>query len=182
MAPFIALLWALTFVVAEGFAIQVGGQMASWAFGGHRPVFGAIGAGTVVFGRLLHHLADPELAWSPADRPSLPGPVAMWATLLVTQLVLVGLVVLTVGLVRHFGVLGKPARRSGESQSCHVERRMGRKSVNRHTAALYGKDTVCRPGAAALGIDVATGARLFAKSEDYILAVGVPGSARARAS
>ena len=116
-APFMVLLWALTFVVAEGLAVQVGGQVASWVFGGHRPVFGAIGTGTVVFGRLVHHLGDPKLAWSPADRPSLPGPVAMWASLLVTQLVLVGLVVVTVRLVRHFGSIGKPTRRSGESQS-----------------------------------------------------------------
>ena len=106
-APFMVLLWALTFVVVEGLAVQVGGQVASWVFGGHRPVFGAIGTGTVVFGRLVHHLGDPELAWSPADRPSLPGPVAMWASLLVTQLVLVGLVVVTVRLVRRLRGIGQ---------------------------------------------------------------------------
>ena len=173
--PFIALLCALTFVVVEGIAIQVGGQMASWVFGGHRPVFGAIGAGTVVFGRLVHHLANPKLAWSPADRPSLPGPVAMSATLLVTQLVLVGLVVLTVALVRHLrGASGSQHGGPARASRSHVERRMGRRAVERHTAALYGKDAVAGREPLALGMDVATGARLFAKSEDYILAVGVP--------
>ena len=122
----------------------------------------------------MHHLGDPELAWSPADRPSLPGPVAMWASLLVTQLVLVGLVVVTVRLVRSLRVSGKRHGGPARASRSDVERRMGRKSVDRHTAALYGKDAVCGREPLALGIDVATGARLFAKSEDYILAVGVP--------
>ena len=51
---------------------------------------------------------------------------------------------------------------------------MGRSAVERHTAALYGKDAIVGREPLALGVDVATGARLFAKSEDYILAVGVP--------
>ncbi len=169
------LLWALTFVVAEGMAIQAGGQVASLVFGGHRLVPGGVGAGTGIFWRLFRHLADPKLAWSPVDRGSLPGPVAMWATLVVTQLVLVGLVVVAVRLVRHFGAAsanlhGGPVKAS----RAHVERRMGRRAVERHSAALYGKDAVSGREPLALGIDVGTGARLFAKSEDYILAVGVP--------
>ena len=137
------LLWALTFVVAEGLAIQVGGQVASWAFGRHRSVFGRVGAGTGIFGSLLHHLADPALAWSPLYRASLPGPVAIWASLVVTQLVLVGLFIVAIRVVRHFRAAsgsqhGGPARAS----RAHVERRMGRRAVERHTAALYGKDAV----------------------------------------
>ncbi|MGO8864720.1 MAG: type IV secretory system conjugative DNA transfer family protein [Acidimicrobiales bacterium] len=173
-SPFMVLLWALTFVVAEGLAIQAGGQVASWVFGGHRIVFGGVGAGTGIFGSLLHHLADPALAWSPMDRASLPGSVALWATLVVTQLVFIGLVVVAIALVRRFGAssgtLGGPARAS----RAQIERRVGRRAVERHTAALYGKEAVPAREPLALGIDVATGARLFAKSEDYILAVGVP--------
>jgi type IV secretory pathway TraG/TraD family ATPase VirD4 len=173
--PFMVLLCALTFVVAEGLAVQVGSQVASLVFGGHRLVPGGVGAGTGIFLRLWRHPADPALAWSPVDRASLPGPVAMWASLLVTQLVLVGLVIVTIVLVRHLRAAsvsqhGGPARAS----RAHVERRMGRRAVERHTAALYGKDAVCGREPLALGVDVATGARLFAKSEDYILAVGVP--------
>jgi len=51
---------------------------------------------------------------------------------------------------------------------------MGRKAVERHTAALYGDDGAAKREPLALGIDVATSVRLFARSEDYILAVGVP--------
>jgi type IV secretory pathway TraG/TraD family ATPase VirD4 len=167
------LLWALTFVVGEGLAIQAGGQVASWVFGGHRSVFGGVGAGTSIFGSLVHHLADPNLAWSRVDRASLPGPVAMWISLLLTQLVFVGLVVVIVALVRHLrGTSGTlHAARTSRAQ---IERRMGRRAVERHTAALYGKDAVSGREPLALGVDVATGAQLFAKSEDYILAVGVP--------
>jgi type IV secretory pathway TraG/TraD family ATPase VirD4 len=51
---------------------------------------------------------------------------------------------------------------------------MGRKAVEQHTTAIYGKDAVAGREPLGLGVDAATGARLFAKSEDYILAVGVP--------
>ena len=51
---------------------------------------------------------------------------------------------------------------------------MGRRAFERHTVALYGKEAVARREPLAVGVDVATGARLFAKSEDYILLVGVP--------
>jgi type IV secretory pathway TraG/TraD family ATPase VirD4 len=168
------LLWALTFVVAEGIAVQTGGQVASWVFGGHRTVFKGVGAGTGIFGRLLHHLADPALAWSPLDRASLPGPVALWASLLVTQLVLIGLVVAIIALVRRFGALSGTHCGPARASRAQIERRMGRRAVERHTAALYGKDAVSEREPLALGVDVATGARLFAKSEDYILGVGVP--------
>ena len=173
--PFVVLLCALTFVVVEGLAVQVGGQVASLFFGGHRLMPGGVGAGTGIFLRLWRHSADPALAWSPLDRASLPGPVALWASLLVTQLVGVGLVIVTIRLVRHVrggsgSLHGGPAKAS----RAHVERTMGRKSVERHTAALYGKDAAATREPLALGVDVATGARLFAKSEDYILAVGVP--------
>ena len=48
--PFMVLLWALTFVVLEGLTVQAGGQVASWAFGEHRVVFGPIGAGASISG------------------------------------------------------------------------------------------------------------------------------------
>ena len=173
--PFMVLLCALTFVVVEGMAVQVGGQVASLVFGGHRLVPGGVGAGTGIFLRLWHHPADPALAWSPSARTSLPGPVALWASLLVVQLVVVGLVIVIIRIVRHLWAAsgtthGGPAKAS----RAHVERTMGRKSVERHTTALYGKDAAATREPLALGVDVATGARLFAKSEDYILAVGVP--------
>ena len=132
-------------------------------------------AGTGILLRLWQHPADPALAWTPVARTSLPGPVALWASLLVTQLVVVGLVIVTIRIVRHLRTAsgtthGGPTKAS----RAHVERTMGRKSVERHTTALYGKDAVAGREPLALGVDVATGARLFAKSEDYILAVGVP--------
>ena len=95
------LLCALTFVVVEGMAVQLGGLVASLVFGGHRLIPGGLGAGTGIFLRLWRHAADPALAWSPVDRVSLPGPVAIWASLLVTQLVVVGLFIVTIRLVRH---------------------------------------------------------------------------------
>jgi type IV secretion system protein VirD4 len=173
--PFMVLLCALTFVVVEGIAVQVGGQVASLVFGGHRLVPGRVGAGTGILLRLWQHPADPALAWTPVARTSLPGPVALWASLLVAQLVVVGLVIVTIRIVRHLRTAsgtthGGPTKAS----RAHVERTMGRKSVERHTTALYGKDAVAGREPLALGVDVATGARLFAKSEDYILAVGVP--------
>ncbi len=173
--PFMALLCTLTFVVVEGITIQAGGQVASWAFGGHHVVFGPIGTGASTFGHLVHHLADPRLAWDPAPRSSLPGPVALWASLLLTHVVVVGLIVVAVRVVRHLlGTSGTPHGGQPKATRTQVERRMGRRAVERHTAALYGKDAVARREPLALGVDVATGVRLFAKSEDYILAVGVP--------
>ncbi len=173
--PFMLLLCALTLVVAEGLAVQAGGQVASLLFGGHHFIPGGVGAGTGIFLRLWRHPADPALAWSPVDRPSLPGPLAMWASLLVTQLVLVGLVVLAFHLVRHVqGAAGNQHGGPAKASRAHVERTMGRRAVERHTTALYGKDAAATREPLGLGIDVATGARLFAKSEDYILAVGVP--------
>lgn len=174
-SPFMLVLWALTFVVVEGIAIQAGGQVASWVFGGHRVVFGPIGSGAGVFGRLVHHLGDPRAAWTLPARTALPGPAALWASLLVTHLVVLGLVLVVVRVSRHLGGTirgssGAPAK-SSRSQ---IERRLGRRAVERHTVALYGKDALTQREPLALGIDVASGARLFAKSEDYILAVGVP--------
>ncbi len=174
-SPFMALLCALTFVVLEGIAIQAGGQAASWAFGQHRVVFGPIGAGASIFGRLVHHLGNPGLAWSPNFQSSLPGPMALWASLFVTHLVVVVLAVVAVRVVRHLvGTTGSPHGGPAKANRAQIERRMGRRAFERHTAALYGKVAVARREPLALGVDVATGARLFAKSEDYILAVGVP--------
>ena len=51
---------------------------------------------------------------------------------------------------------------------------MGRKAVERHTAAIYGDQAVAAHEPVGLGTDVATGVRLFARSEDYILGIGIP--------
>lgn len=174
-SPFTLVLCALTFVVVEGIAIQAGGQLASWVFGGHQVVFGPIGSGVGIFGRLVHHLGDPKAAWNLPARDVLPGPLALWASLLLMHLVVLGLVVVVVRAVRRLGeAIRSPYGVPTKTSRAQIERRLGRRAVERHTAALYGKDAVTRREPLGLGIDVATGARLFAKSEDYILAVGVP--------
>jgi type IV secretory pathway TraG/TraD family ATPase VirD4 len=99
----------------------------------------------------------------------------MWVTLVATQLILLGLAVVAIRLVRFVrGATGTPGGSPMKANRSHVKRRMGRRAVDRHTAALYGKDAVAGREPLALGVDVATGTPLFAKSEDYILAVGVP--------
>ena len=172
---FMVLLGCLGVVLAEGIAVDLAGQLAALVFGGHRLIPGGVGAGAGVFLRLPHHLADPRMAWSPVDRVLLPGPLALWTALVATQLLLVGLVVVSFRLVR--SVRGATDNQHGgptKANRAHVERRMGRKAVDRHTTAIYGKDAAAGREPLALGVDNATGVRLFAKSEDYILAVGVP--------
>ena len=172
---FMVLLGCLGVVLAEGIAVDLAGQLAALVFGGHRLIPGGVGAGAGVFLRLPHHLADPRMAWNPVDRVLLPGPLALWTALVATQLLLVGLVVVSFRLVR--SVRGATDNQHGgpmKANRAHVERRMGRKAVDRHTTAIYGKDAAASREPLALGVDIATGARLFAKSEDYILAVGVP--------
>jgi type IV secretory pathway TraG/TraD family ATPase VirD4 len=172
---FMVLLAGLGVVLAEGIAVDLAGQLAALVFGGHRLVPGGIGAGAGIFLRLPHHLADPRLAWSPASRALLPGPLPLWTTLVVAQVVLAGLVFLVFRLVRLVrGTTGDGHTSPLKANRAHVERTMGRKAVDRHTTALYGKDMVACREPLALGIDVATGVRLFAKSEDYILVIGVP--------
>ena len=70
--------------------------------------------------------------------------------------------------------LAGPSRSGARVGRSVVERRLGRTAAKRHTAAIFDKvaGITCEP--LALGVDVATGAALFAKSEDYILALGVP--------
>src|SRR5664279_5593648 len=100
---------------------------------------------------------------------------AMWTALAATELLVVTTIVVAVRLVRRAqGSFGGPQGGGTKVGRAEVERRMGRKAVERHTAALYGDDTAAKREPLALGIDVATGVRLFARSEDYILAVGVP--------
>jgi type IV secretory pathway TraG/TraD family ATPase VirD4 len=173
--PLLALLAVLGVVAAEGIAVDVAGQLSSLVFGGHRLLDGGIGAGPGTFLRLWGHLADPGLAWPGADRVLLPAALYIWCALATTQLVLAGLVVMSFRLVWFArGVIGTSHGNPMKASRSHVERRMGRRAVDRHTAALYGKGAVAEREPLALGIDVATGAKLFAKSEDYILAVGVP--------
>jgi type IV secretion system protein VirD4 len=169
--PFLALLAVLGVVAAEGVAVGVAGQLSSLAFGGHRFLADGLGTGPGTFLHLCGHLANPRLAWPRADRVLLPAAPYIWCALGATQLVLAGLVAVCFQLVRFIGLSGD---RNGKVNRTQVERRMGRRAVDRHTAALYGKDAVAGRQPLALGIDVSTGAKLFAKSEDYILAVGVP--------
>ncbi len=171
---FLALLAVLGVVAAEGVVVGMAGQLSSLVFGEHRFLAGGLGAGPGTFLHLCDHLANPGLAWPRADRVLLPAAPYIWCALGATQLVLAGLVAVSFRLVRFVGFSGG---RNGDPMKVNrkqVERRMGRRAVDRHTAALYGKDVVARRQPLALGIDVATGAKLFAKSEDYILAVGVP--------
>jgi type IV secretory pathway TraG/TraD family ATPase VirD4 len=173
--PFLVFLAALAVVIGEGATVFVAGQLASFVSGGHRVVPGGVGAGAGIFLRLWGHLADPRLAWAPAGRALLPGPPAMWTALVTTHLAVVGLIVVSVRLVRIVrDATGERGGGPAKASRSDVERRMGRKAVNQHTTDLYGKDKAAGREPLALGVDVATGVRLFAKSEDYILAVGVP--------
>jgi len=173
--PFTVLLAGIAVVAVEGVAVGTAGQVASLVFGSHRIVPGGVGAGPGIFLRLWGHLADPGSAWSRADRAFLPRPAAMWTALVGSQMVLVGLAVMAVRLLRFVrGATNSLTGASVKVSRWHVERRMGRSAVDRHTADLYGRDAIVGREPLALGVDVATGTRLFAKSEDYILAVGVP--------
>jgi type IV secretory pathway TraG/TraD family ATPase VirD4 len=172
--PFLALLAALGVVAAEGVAVGVAGQLSCLAFGQHRFLAGGLGGGPGTFLHLCGHLANPKLAWPRADRVLLPTAPYIWCALGATQLVLAGLVAVSFRLVRLVGLSGDRHDNPTKMSRTQVERRMGRRAVDRHTAALYGKDAVAGRQPLALGIDVDTGAKLFAKSEDYILAVGVP--------
>ena len=172
---FVVFLAVVGFVIGEGVATDLSGQLASLAFGGHHVVPGGVGTGATVFLRLWSHLGDPKLAWSPRARVLLPGPVAMWTVLAATELLLVGIAVVAFRMVRRTQrSLGGPQGGGSKVGRAEVERRMGRKAVERHTAALYGNDAAADREPLALGVDISTGARLFAKSEDYILALGVP--------
>jgi type IV secretion system protein VirD4 len=168
---FVVFLAALSVVLGEGAVIDVAGQLASLLFGAHRLLPGGLEAGAGLLLRLGHHLGDPRSAWSPSARVFLPGALPMWVALAATQLVAVVLVVVVVRLLRFVRGAGGSAVKAGRS---HVEQRMGRSAVDRHTAALYGKGATSTREPLFLGADVATGTRLYAKSEDYILAVGVP--------
>ena len=85
---FLVFLVVIGFVIGEGVATDLAGQLASFAFGGHHVVPGGIGAGATAFLHLWSHPGDPRLAWGPRARALLPGPVAMWTALAVTELFL----------------------------------------------------------------------------------------------
>ena len=172
---FLVFLVAIGFVIGEGVATDLAGQLASLAFGAHHVVPGGIGSGAMAFLRLWSHPGDPKLAWGPRARGFLPGPVAMWAALAVTELLLVATAIVAIRLIRRaqssLGGLGGNTAKVGRAE---VERRMGRKAVERHTVAIFGSSAAAVREPVAIGVDVATGTRLFARSEDYILALGVP--------
>lgn len=174
-APFDAstmvLLAALGIVVSEGVALGVAGQVGALVFGGHHVVPGGLKAGGGAFLHLWGHLGDPRRAWRAPAQALLPGPAAMWISLATTQVVLVVLGVVATRLVRLVGGTGRDPAKVSRS---HVEARMGRTAVNRHTSSLYGRGALAKREPLALGVDVATATKLFAKSEDYILAIGIP--------
>ena len=136
---FVVFLAVVGFVIGEGLATDLAGQLASLAFGSHHVVPGGVGAGATAFLRLWGHLGDPKLAWAPrARRP--PARAGRHVD----------------GAGRHRAALGRHRRRglppgsSGPGVArrsagggkpkldvAEVERRMGRKAVERHTAALY---------------------------------------------
>jgi type IV secretion system protein VirD4 len=172
---FLVFLVVIGFVIGEGVTTDLAGQLASLAFGAHHMVPGGIGSGATAFLHLWSHPGDPKLAWGPRARTLLPGPVAMWTALVVTELLLLAAAMVVVRLVRRvqtsFSGLSGGSAKVGRAE---VERRMGRRAVVRHTAAIYGSSAAAAREPVALGVDIATGTRLFAKSEDYILALGVP--------
>ena len=133
-----AFLAVVGFVIGEGLATDLAGQLASLAFGSHHVVPGGVGAGANVFLRLWSHLGDPKLAWAPTAG-LLPGPAAMWTALAATELLFVATAVVAFRLVRRAqGSFGGPGGGEAKVGRGEVERRMGRKAVERHTAALYG--------------------------------------------
>jgi type IV secretion system protein VirD4 len=172
---FVAFLAVVGFVIGEGVATDLSGQLASLTFGSHKVVPGGVGNGATVFLRLWSHLRDPRLAWNARARVLLPGPFAMWTALAATELTVVTLIVVTFRLVRWLqGSLGDPVGNKGNIGRSKVERLLGRNAANRHTAAIFDQGTGIVREPLALGVDSATGAQLFARSEDYVLALGVP--------
>jgi type IV secretion system protein VirD4 len=169
--PFLAFLVAVAVVVGEGLITDLAAQVASLTFGGHQPVPGGVGSGVTAFSRLWHHLDNPKLAWSPNARTRLPGPVPMWLVLSSTELSVVALAVVVIRSFRRHQQAGSGSSQAGRAE---VERHMGRKAVIRHTTDLYGREVASHREPLALGRDATTGTRLFAKSEDYILAIGAP--------
>ena len=161
---------------SKAWPFKSAGQVASLVFGGHRLVPGGVGAGTGIFLRLWRHLADPALAWSPLG-PGIAartrGPVGLTARHAAGRC-----------RARHRDhPIGPPrpgqrrgaCRRAGEGQP--GPRRAHAWAASPSSATPPPSTARMPPPAReplALGVDVATGARLFAKSEDYILAVGVP--------
>ena len=136
---FLVFLVVIGFVIGEGVATDLAGQLASFAFGAHHVVPGGIGAGATAFLHLWSHPGDPRLAWGPRARAFLPGPVAMWTALVLTELLLVATAIVAFRLVRRVQrSLGGPGGGTAKVGRAEVERRMGRKAVERHTAAIYG--------------------------------------------
>ena len=168
---FLAFMVVVAVVGGEGLVTDLAAQLASLTFGGHHPVPGGVGSGVTAFLHLWHHLDNPRLAWSPNARILLPGPAAMWLVLSSTELVFIALAVAAIRSIRRHRPAGSDPGQAGRAE---VERHMGRKVVAQHTTALYGRRVAARREPLALGQDAATGTRLFAKSEDYILAIGTP--------
>ncbi len=106
---FVAFLAVVGFVIGEGLATDLAGQLASLAFGSHHVVPGGVGTGASVFLRLWGPLGDPKLAWAPTARVLLPGPAAMWTALGATELLLVAASVVAFRLFRRAqGSFGSP--------------------------------------------------------------------------
>lgn len=172
-ATFICFATALGIVLIEGAVVAVAGELAALVFGGHRLIPGGLGVGPSVAWRLPSCLDDPRQAWPAATRTDLPGPVALWTVLVAVQLGAIAVGLVAFRLVRHVGAAISPNGNTRAGRAV-VERRMGRRTVIAHTATIHGAEAAKTREPVALGIDVDTGSRLFAKTEDYILAVGIP--------
>src|SRR6266487_1550707 len=81
--------------------LWVVGQVAAVLFGAHHWLKVGLGEMAAVPLHLIHHPGDPALAWPARLRGQLPGPVGMWAALVLV----LSLPAVVFGLVagNHFG-------------------------------------------------------------------------------
>ncbi len=95
------LLIAVSVMAVATLVLWLVGQVAAVLFGAHHWLHLSLADAAAVPFRVIHHPGDPALAWPPEVRRQLPGPVGMYAALVLLLLLPSGLVGL-VGL-RRFG-------------------------------------------------------------------------------
>jgi len=169
----------LAWVVLGGFSLGVvgwgGAELAALVFGGHRPLpFDAFDPLIAAF-----HWSDPRLAWPPAARPDLPGPVAYWTA---TGFVLVLVLVAVVALAARF--VGEGGRRGLDTDSAakrEVLRTMGAAATMRAARRLRPGGLDCpapfvRPEGVLLGR--IGGKDVLSCWEDSLLVIGPPRSGK----
>jgi len=170
----------IVWFIGGGFALGVvgwaGAELAALLLGAHRPLpFDAFAPLTAVA-----HWKDPALAWPPAARPDLPGPVAYWGA---TGFVLIVVLVLATALAARF--VGGGSRRTGldadSAAKREVLRTMGQSATERAARRLRpgGLDRPApfvRPEGLLLGR--LGGKDVLAAWEDSLLVVGPPRSGK----